>query len=767
MLKEELKEMLDSNDVISFDIFDTLLLRNVLRPEDIFRVVGRYADEKYGIDEFYDNRIIAEAEARKKVKNHEANYEEIYQEIEKIYNKNVDGIKKYELEMEYKFITVNPYMHEVWKYALNHGKTVAFISDMYLENGFIEKLLVKCGYTVNELYISNEYRENKAEKGLYDVVYKKKNWNKEKWLHIGDNLQSDYKKAIEYGINAYHYKNVLSQYHGTKELSIGESILLGMQNNYLYNGIKHDYWEDFGVHYAFPIYFGFVKWLYELTKNESNMYFFARDGYIIKKIYELFCKKDNNNIYTNYLYVSRKVLQLPELANLDTMDKLVLELTNRAGFGDTKPTLREILKGAGITDFASANSYKEAFGFISLDEKVPKEKHYMAQNLVVKLIDEVRRKLLENREKVQKYFEQEGIDQWEHINIMDVGWRGSCQEVLKNLVQKKITGYYLGTVETSKNNRFCDMYGWLFDDGNPYGEFNITNRYIMLYEFLFSAPHGSVIDYKIEDGKVKPVLNNNTTYNEIIDKFQKKAIEMCKVALEYDEYFDIINPRIACEQYREYLERKDEKDVRMFEKLSADFMIGNSKMYPYVQKLNECLSEIEMKNGNLQKLREKKEKGFWKGAYVFSDNVIASENERNLFKYRLREPFYDKEIYKNYFKYNLAYARIYYDFGEGFKEANSVIVPMVNMDMHYLLAITIDLEVKGVRIDPIEKHYIQYRNYAVYIDGEKQEVLVPRSERFAHNGWKKIKSEDPYFVVEMKKRKISTILFESDLRIVF
>ena len=92
---------------------------------------------------------------------------------------------------------------------------------------------------------------------------------------------------------------------------------------------------------------------------------------------------------------------------------------------------------------------------------------------------------------------------------------------------------------------------------------------------------------------------------------------------------------------------------------------------------------------------------------------------------------------------------------------------MVNMDMHYLLAITIDLEVKGVRIDPIEKHYIQYRNYAVYIDGEKQDVVVPRSERFVHNGWKKIKSEDPYFVVEMEKRKISTILFESDLRIVF
>ena len=79
----------------------------------------------------------------------------------------------------------------------------------------------------------------------------------------------------------------------------------------------------------------------------------------------------------------------------------------------------------------------------------------------------------------------------------------------------------------------------------------------------------------------------------------------------------------------------------------------------------------------------------------------------------------------------------------------------------------VKVTVGSVEHPMVEKHYIQYRNYAVYIDGEKQDVVVPRSERFVHNGWKKIKSEDPYFVVEMEKRKISTILFESDLRIVF
>ena len=41
MINEELKRLIDENEVISFDIFDTLLLRNVNQPSDIFRIVEK------------------------------------------------------------------------------------------------------------------------------------------------------------------------------------------------------------------------------------------------------------------------------------------------------------------------------------------------------------------------------------------------------------------------------------------------------------------------------------------------------------------------------------------------------------------------------------------------------------------------------------------------------------------------------------------------------------------------------------------------------
>ena len=37
--REELAKLIDQYEVISFDIFDTLLMRRVLEPQDVFRLV--------------------------------------------------------------------------------------------------------------------------------------------------------------------------------------------------------------------------------------------------------------------------------------------------------------------------------------------------------------------------------------------------------------------------------------------------------------------------------------------------------------------------------------------------------------------------------------------------------------------------------------------------------------------------------------------------------------------------------------------------------
>lgn len=760
-----LKQLIDKNNIISFDIFDTLILRNIYQPTDIFRILAKFAKDEFDIDDFFQKRVEGEKKARDKVKNSEADFQEIYDEVEKLCECNIEKIKQKELQLEMEFSAINPYMMEIWKYASEQKKTIIFISDMYLSSDFIKKLLKKNGYKVDHLYVSNEYRKNKGSKELYELVAQELNCKKTNWLHIGDNEYSDYKQAKEFGINAYHYKNVSTYYEGTKKLSIGEAVLIGIQNNYLYNGIRENYWNRFGAKNAFPIYFGFAKWLYDLTKEEDNLYFLARDGYIIKKIYDMFCEMDENPIFTNYIYVSRRVLQLPLLGTMPELDRVIRQLTDRTEL-DEEITLRETLYKVGIRDMDKAEKYMNAFGFLNLDEIVSPEKLYMAQNLIVKLSGEVRKYFSDKRKLLERYFEQEKVTCWNKLNVMDVGWKGSSQEVIEKILGKEVTGYYFGTADTLSRNKFCTMYGWIFDDWNPTSVASEVYRYINMYELLFSAPHGSTIDYKEGNEKIIPILNDNVIFNQVIKEFQETALELCKVAIKYNDYIDIIDPMIVTEQYRKFLEEKNEDDIREFEELTSDFLMGSSKNKSYVAKFEGILKENEIQNNNLQRMRDEKDKAFWSGAYIIENAKDIDRNEKELFHYRLMNPVYDKDVYNEYFEYNLKYARVYFDFGSGFSEADSVIVPMQSKGKHYLLGLKLNLEVQSVRIDPIEHEYIKFRNYSFKIDDQKMDVSIPHVGRFQHGEWKRISSQDPCFIVKMNKRKISTIVFDSDLEII-
>jgi len=57
----DLKRLINSKDIISFDIFDTVIVRKVLNPSDIFKIVEDLYTERYGKLElkFADIRIKA------------------------------------------------------------------------------------------------------------------------------------------------------------------------------------------------------------------------------------------------------------------------------------------------------------------------------------------------------------------------------------------------------------------------------------------------------------------------------------------------------------------------------------------------------------------------------------------------------------------------------------------------------------------------------------------------------------------------------------
>ena len=624
-------ELIDKKDVVSFDIFDTLLFRNVARPSDIFRIVENIVKKEYNIEDFARKRIEAESNARKIAENGEASYDEIYTQLmNEIKDENIiKNIKKCEKEIEEKFIVQNPFMKKIFDYCVEKKRKIILISDMYLDVSFIKKLLKNCGYSDNyKIYVSCESRKNKGSSELFKFVQNNENLNYDKWIHIGDNYNSDYIIPKKLGMEAFNYKNVDS-YEKVEYDSVFESIIIGTINNFLYNGNEIDYWDKFGIKYLTPLYIGFTNWIYQMTYNCDNLYFLARDGYIVKKIYELF----PSNKYVKYLYVSRNSVQIPAVLAGNSEDKIKFILSSIDGH----ITLRKLFNKCKLETKKEYEEIIKLYGFDSFDNEIEDRKRYDALKCVCAVLNDAENKIREYKELVKKYLVQEGLNNFNTINVMDIGWGGSIQASIQKILDKEVKGYYLGTINIGSYDFNLNSFGYIFDQDNDIYDKTMIWSQVMMYELIFSAPHGSVDKYEEKDGKIVPVLKKQDNYCEIVEKFQNASLKVIKEIMKYYEYYDNINKKFAVKFYQEFLNKYNWEDLVEFSSIENDYLIGNDTKFPYVQILQKQFV-IE----NFNNLKEITDKSLWKGAFLIEG--CKNKEEQNLLLNKIGKMYYP-ELY--------------------------------------------------------------------------------------------------------------------------
>lgn len=207
-LLRTLKEQIRKNDVISFDIFDTLILRNVLFPEDIFKILAKDVFVKYNIKDFNYIRKNVEEEVRKHSNQEDITIRDIYNEIKNRCNQvDINYLINRECDLEIESCCENPLIKELYNYAQLSKKKILFITDMYLDKGSIEKILKKCGYyEYSELYVSGEVKKAKFSGSLFKYIKDELSIDEKKWIHIGDNIHSDVYIPQSLGITAAYYR---------------------------------------------------------------------------------------------------------------------------------------------------------------------------------------------------------------------------------------------------------------------------------------------------------------------------------------------------------------------------------------------------------------------------------------------------------------------------------------------------------------------------------------------------------------------------------
>ena len=362
-------------EIVSFDIFDTLILRSYFQPTDLFSVLNDKFNKLFDISsymKFSDIRILSEANVRriKYIDNpqfNEVTLDEIYTYISDRYHFDIDKLKslmKIEIDEEIKCSSCRKAGRELYDLALFCNKTIIFTSDMYLPESAVKSILDKNGYFNGQLYVSSTLKITKADGKLYDYILKRYDVEAKNVLHIGDNWFSDTDTPLKKGIVAHYlpktldvYKNSLSSIYAGE---IFEKCFSGYNhfhdmsnsfNNYIalrkmlsvvgnkffdYPYISFNQNSDFNADPRYVGYFsvGFyvfsiAHWLLKEAKRDGvkKIHFVARDGYLVKQAYDIISNLDENAPASNYLYVSRTTTSLLDINSPTDLYSLYYKLS--------------------------------------------------------------------------------------------------------------------------------------------------------------------------------------------------------------------------------------------------------------------------------------------------------------------------------------------------------------------------------------------------------------------------------------------------------
>lgn len=543
-----------SYQLISVDLFDTLLVRTKEKPIHIFQEVWVQAQKEHITNsdltalEFQMIRVEAEHRARAKHPANEVNLSAIYAEIPCFLTTNKQRFQEIELEVELNNCYVNFYFYDWLLEQKKNGIPIILTSDMYFSKAELIQLMQHNGICVDlfeAIFISNEYHCSKQQGGLFQVVlqhYPK--LKPEQIIHIGDNKTSDIQQAKKYGLQTFHYNAIppvmgnLYDYerilHATpleEILSLRKLVCYAWEQQEQKNKAMLTTYT-IGASILGPVLTFFIAHVCKRLKELSihRIYPFMREGALYGKLLENEAQRQQYLLEVKPIYISRKVTYV---ASIQTINRE--EIENLIGIRNV--TIEEAFVMLGF----QKESFSELTEFYNTRFK---ESHLISYNNMT-LKEYVIQRLLEpqNKEKIMNYVSEQKqllfdyltqeIGNFEKIATLDMGCLGRVQTWFESCLKQYQIPYQIkhfimmGTTGT----KLCDgldIEGYFGTTSDYTGLLTPVKRSIDIVEKMISVTSGSTIGYKRSNGKISPICSdpvNNQTYTKLffegIEQFQK------------------------------------------------------------------------------------------------------------------------------------------------------------------------------------------------------------------------------------------------------
>ncbi|MBX9678669.1 MAG: hypothetical protein K2X38_07880 [Gemmataceae bacterium] len=521
-------------ELVSFDIFDTLVVRRVAHPAEVFLHLQRHVifrDHRFG-KSVARLRVEAENAARQRAfslrGSGEVDLPEIYAEFCRMAGLSTEAISSLvhaEETVEIALCRPNPQIAELVRRSRMAQKEVIAVSDTYHRGAFLHRLLEAAGIAMppGSIYPSSEHRVNKQGGQLFGVVCRSRRVAPSKVLHVGDHPISDHQTPLKLGMPALLHGNFVSP-HPTPPLQDGdsawiESSVRAMRAYRTRCTEKSDFWRDLGYCVFGPFFSSFCQWLHDRFREDGiqRAYFLLRDGELLHRVYR--CLFDDENPSTRLLHSSRRAMVLPTW----TTDR-PFAMANLLVTYEPRPA-REFLDRLGLSSSSFTDVFRNA-GFRSPDELVDiaRDTRILAVFGSVRVQQALTEAAEEEKQALIEYVKDEGVWDCERAALVDTGWNGTIQKAVQMLANeispgRQLHGYYIGTFEriAFQSPPGMSAKGYWVHEGKSHLAADKLRRLCRILEIVSANSTGSTVRFRKSGEKATPMLSASSVSQEQLD----------------------------------------------------------------------------------------------------------------------------------------------------------------------------------------------------------------------------------------------------------
>lgn len=479
--------------VVSFDIFDTCLIRKCGYAEAVYSILGDklFPEDTTKAREFETQRHFFAEERACKYYNTE--YPTLYQIYSCLKLPYLEYSPKSLCELEEsveEFLLLGTYsIREKIKKYRRHGYKIIFISDMYHSSSFLRRILCKEGILVEEdmLFVSCECNASKYRGDLYEYVSQQV--GKKHWIHYGDNKYSDIRMAFRHGLIP---KRVVYKYNRYEkrwledESYVSTSAMAAGCSKALRLSLAPNMSSTLAIDIIATMYIPFVSWVLKQASNKgiTKLLFFARDGLLFYQIAQRLETKLHTGISLAYFYVSRKSLYLPSLYKCTIED-----------FQECDEDCLQL----------PWSKFKNKFCLNNFPQDFDSAFFAIKNSLFQDFVEE---KSLKARLTFLEYLTQNGITKSDKVGIVDLGWVGSGRKAINKIFknegfQKPVT-FYFGVEKERVLSQYGEYESYQYMEHNSKG--NILPSPLIFEHYFSITQDASTIGYKKCANCIEPIF---------------------------------------------------------------------------------------------------------------------------------------------------------------------------------------------------------------------------------------------------------------------